>query len=93
MVVDANLTASKANLEVTKQVDYRVERRADGCLVAQVRVETRNDGAESPINPLYNSYLRVYAPGGSELLDPNFQIRQLPTGPTPDVGAPGRHHA
>ena len=70
MVVDANMTASKANLEVTKQVDYKVERRSDGRLVAQVRVEIRNDGVESDINPFYNSYLRVYAPGGSELLDP-----------------------
>jgi hypothetical protein len=70
MVVDANMTASKANLEVTKQVDYRVERRADGRLVAQVRVEIRNDGAESDINPFYNSYLRVFVPAGSELLEP-----------------------
>ena len=70
MVVDSNMTASKANLEVTKQVDYRVEERADGRLVAQVRVEIRNDGVESAINPFYNSYLRVFVPGGSELLDP-----------------------
>jgi hypothetical protein len=69
MLVDANLTASKANLEVTKQVDYRVDRRDDGRLVAQVRVEIRNDGVESAINPFYNSYLRVFVPAGSELLD------------------------
>ena len=89
MVVDANLTASKANLDTTKQVEYRVERRGDGRLVAHVRVEIRNDGVESPINPLYNSYLRVYAPGGSELLDPNLETRQLPRdGPYEVFGQP-----
>lgn len=50
MLVDGNLTASKANLELTKQVDYQVERRADGRLVGHVRVELRNDGAPGPIN-------------------------------------------
>lgn len=70
MLVDANMTGSKANLEVTKQVDYKVSRRADGRLVAQVRVEIRNDGAQSVINPFYNSFLRVFVPAGSELVDP-----------------------
>ncbi len=70
MIVDANMTASKANLATTKQVDYRVERRPDGRLVGHVRVEVRNEGEASPINPLYNSYLRVYVPPGTELLNP-----------------------
>ena len=56
MVVDANMTASKANLETTKQVDYTVERRADGRLVAHVKVLVRNDGVQSRINPFYNSF-------------------------------------
>ena len=77
MVIDANMTASKANLEVTKEIEYRVERQADGRLVAHVEVDIRNDGVESVVNPFYNSYLRVYAPGGSELLNPNLQTRQL----------------
>ena len=84
MLVDANLTASKANLELTKEVDYQVERRPDGRLVGHVRVEVRNDGAASQINPFYNGYLRVYAPAGSELLDApgNVPVRRL----SPDSG-------
>lgn len=84
MLVDANLTASKANLDTTKQVDYQVERRADGRLVGHLRVEVRNDGAASQINPFYNGYLRVYAPAGSELLDApgNVAVKRL----APDSG-------
>lgn len=78
MLVDSNMTASKANLELTKQVDYQVERRADGRLVGHVRVELRNGGAPGPINPFYNSYLRVFVPAGSEPVDPgNPKIRRL----------------
>jgi hypothetical protein len=84
MLVDANLTGSKANLDTTKQVDYRVERRADGRLMGHLRVEVRNDGAPSDINPFYNGYLRVYAPAGSELLEPpsSPEIKRL----APDGG-------
>ena len=84
MLVDANLTASKANLETTKQVDYHVERRPDGRLVGHVRVEVRNDGAASQINPFYNGYLRLYAPAGSELLESagNLPVKRL----SPDGG-------
>ena len=84
MLVDANVTASKANLETTKQVDYQVERRPDGRLVGRVRVQVRNDGAASELNPFYNGYLRVYAPAGSELLDSpgNFTVKRL----SPDSG-------
>lgn len=76
MVVDANLTASKANLEVRKIVDYRVERDSEGRLVGHVRVEIRNDGVRSRINPLYNSSIRVYAPEGAKLLDPATHAAQ-----------------
>ena len=77
MIVDSNMTGSKANLETVKQVDYSVERRGDARLVAHIRVEIRNQGAPSPINPLYNSYLRIYAPAGSVLLDRPFLTKQL----------------
>jgi hypothetical protein len=78
MLVDANLTASKANLETTKRVDYQVERRADGRLVGHVRVEVTNAGEASLLNPLYNSFLRIFVPAGTELLDPlDPDIRQL----------------
>ena len=80
MVVDSNMTGSKANLDVTKVIDYRVERRADGRLVAQVQTEVRNDGEASVINPFYNGFLRIYTPAGSELIDTagNQQVRRLP---------------
>jgi hypothetical protein len=68
MVVDANMTASKANLNLHKVVQYRVDRGADGRLVGHVRVELHNDGPKTAINPLYDSYLRIYAPAGSRLL-------------------------
>lgn len=84
MLVDANLTASKANLDLMKHVDYQVERRPDGRLAGHLRVEVRNDGAASQINPFYNGYLRVYAPAGSELLDApgNAAVKRL----SPDSG-------
>jgi hypothetical protein len=68
MVVDANLLAGKANLDVHKSVDYRVERDGEGRLVARVRVEIRNEGAKSPLNLFYRSHLRVYAPAGARLI-------------------------
>ena len=68
MVVDAEMAASKANADVTKLIDYRVDRDKDGRLVGHVRIEVHNDGPKSPVNPLYNGYLRVYAPAGSRLL-------------------------
>lgn len=77
MVVDANMTGSKANLETVKQVDYSVERRPDARLVAHLRVEIRNQGAANDLNPLYNSYLRIYAPAGSVLLNHAFPTRHL----------------
>jgi hypothetical protein len=70
MVVDANMTASKANLALHKSVDYKVARDPQGRLVAHLRVEIRNDGPKSSINPVYNSFLQVYAPEGARLLDP-----------------------
>jgi hypothetical protein len=84
MLVDSNMTGSKANLDLTKIVDYRVEQRADGRLVAQVQAELRNDGEPSGINPFYNGFLRIYTPAGSELLGTagNQQIRRMP----PDAG-------
>ena len=68
MVVDANIVASKANLEARKNVDYKVERDRKGRWVGRVRVEVRNEGVKSSINPLYGGYLRVYAPAGARLL-------------------------
>ena len=72
MSVDSNMVASKANLDVTKQVDYRLDRDRDGRLVGHVRIVIRNQGKASPINPLYTAYLRIYVPAGSELIPRNL---------------------
>jgi hypothetical protein len=78
MLVDSNMTGSKANLEVTKVVDYRVQRDKAGRFVAHVQVDIHDDGPASVINPLYNAYLRVYAPAGSSLIpDDGFRAKQL----------------
>lgn len=76
MVVDSNMTASKANLDLRKSIDYRVERNEQGRLVGHVRVEIRNEGVKTAVNPFYNSNLRVYAPEGAKLLDPTAQAAQ-----------------
>lgn len=69
MVVDANMVASKANIDVRKQVLYTVGRGSGGRLLGHVQVTLRDDGSKTLINPFYGSYLRVYAPSGSRLLD------------------------
>lgn len=77
LLVDSNMTASKANMGLTKQATYRVRRDADGRLVAQLTVKATNDAAKSPVNPFYNGYLRVYVPPGSHLLHPSAtQVEQ-----------------
>jgi hypothetical protein len=68
MLVDANLAASKANLGLTKQVDYRVRRISGGRLQAHLEVKVTNKAPESDLNPYYDGYLRVYVPLGSRLL-------------------------
>lgn len=78
MVVDSNMTASKANLNVTKVVDYRVDRDKDRRLVAHVDVQITDDGDRTSINPFYNAYLRIYVPAGSQLIpDDGFRTKQL----------------
>lgn len=61
MLVDTNMTASKANADLIRTVDYRV-RRAGRDLVGEVHVRYENRGAKSAVNPYYNGYLRVYVP-------------------------------
>ncbi|MGH8998548.1 MAG: DUF4012 domain-containing protein, partial [Acidimicrobiia bacterium] len=65
-LVEANLTASKANMDLVRDIDYQVSPGPDGRLAARLRVEYRNEGPKTPINPFYNGYLRVYVPKGSE---------------------------
>ena len=69
MVVDANLTASKANAGVTKDVTYRVDRLQGGGLLGRVDVVVSNGGErDESLNPYYNGYLRIYAPKGARLV-------------------------
>lgn len=67
MLVDANLSASKANIGVVKDVTYRVRRQGQR-LRALVQVRVRNRVPQSQINPSYNSYLRLYVPLGARRL-------------------------
>jgi len=83
MVVDANLGFNKVNAAVRPSLDYRVLVSADGTAQATLAVRHTHTGApadgcnheprygddyEDLINRCYWDYLRVYAPGGSQLL-------------------------
>lgn len=68
MLVDANLSGSKANLDLVKQARYEVRRRDDGWLRARLEVTVRNQGDHHPeLNPYYNGFLRIYLPSGARL--------------------------
>lgn len=67
-VVDANLSASKANLGLSKHIRYRVSRDPAGGLLARVTIVVENAAPPSPVNPYYHGHLRVYAPQHSRLL-------------------------
>jgi hypothetical protein len=83
MLVDANLTGSKANLGLKKDVTYQVQRRRDGKVAARLEVVVTNSEPEDPsLNPYYNGYLRVYVPAGARLL--GHRTGQGDGGPAPD---------
>ncbi|HEV3503917.1 MAG TPA: DUF4012 domain-containing protein, partial [Actinomycetes bacterium] len=64
LVTEANMTASKANADLTRSFDYSVTKTDGGRLKATLRIEYRNDGPESIVNPYYNGRIRVYVPHG-----------------------------
>lgn len=68
MVVDANLAAKKTDRVMTKIMDYSVSRE-DEDYIAELTLHYRNDGVFDDFTTRYRSYLRVYVPTGSELLD------------------------
>ena len=83
MLVDTNLSGSKANLDVVKEARYQVRRREDGWLRARLDLTVRNEGDYHPdLNPYYNGFLRVYLPSDArfEALGPGQRI----DGPAPD---------
>jgi len=81
MLVDANLSATKANLDLTRDVVYRVARE-NGGWVGHLRARIRDDADKTAINPYYNGYLRVYVPLGSKLV--GNRSDQTDSGPAPD---------
>ena len=85
LVVDSNVGFNKANLFVRQNIDYRVDRDATGLIAtltvgythtAPAGSETtcdRNAGYGATYEDLgrrcYWNFLRVFAPGGSELIE------------------------
>jgi hypothetical protein len=83
-VVDSNVGFNKANAAVQQQIDYRVEPAGDGLMATLTLTYTHTapagsepicdrtprygDSYDALIQRCYWEYLRVYAPGGSELL-------------------------
>jgi hypothetical protein len=72
-VVDANMGIDKANRDVRTSIAYRVTRERSGRLVGEVRVTTANPGPKSNVNVRYDSFVRVYVPKGSQLVDRSTQ--------------------
>jgi len=70
MLVDANLSASKANLGLVKEASYRARRDSSGNWHGHLEIAVRNDAGASILNPYYNGFLRVYVPLGSRMKAP-----------------------
>jgi hypothetical protein len=73
-VVDANMGIDKANRDVRTSISYRVTHERSGRLVGEVKVTTANPGPKSNVNVRYDSFVRVYVPKGSVLLDREAQL-------------------
>lgn len=85
MLVDANLSGSKANLDLVKEAGYEVTRRGDGWLRARLEVTVRNEGDHHPdLNPYYNGFLRIYLPRPARL--GTLRDGQRADGLAPDAG-------
>lgn len=83
MLVDANLTASKANQHLVRDATYTVGYDDDlGRYLAKLEVQVANEGAETPVNRYYNGFLRVYVPEGVTLASVETPPRDH--GPAPD---------
>lgn len=82
MVVDANLTASKANRGLRREITYRPRWDRDaGRYIGQVRMSLENQDPQSEyVNPYYNGFVRLYVPAGAELLPGEENARFAPVG-------------
>lgn len=84
MTVETNMSAGKANAELVRDIHYTVAPGPDGRRRATLRIEYRDTGAVTEVNPYYNGYLRVYVPRGSTLIehgDLTTQAEDAPDGP------------
>jgi hypothetical protein len=81
LLSEANLTASKANGDLLRRVNYSVAPGPDGRLEATLRIDYRNQGVESEINPYYNGLVHVYVPKGSEITGDQGEAVDAPDGP------------
>jgi uncharacterized protein DUF4012 len=81
LLAEANLSASKANADLVRDLHYSVKPAAHGRLEATLRIEYRNEGVESETNPYYNGFVRVYVPKGSELTGDEGDAEDAPDGP------------
>jgi hypothetical protein len=83
MLTEANLTAGKANADLTRHATYQVHRDKNGHLIAHLNVVFRNDGDKSSINEYYNGHLRIYVPKDAKLDEGDRSIRD--DGVAPDA--------
>ena len=83
LLADANVSATKANLGLVKEVTYRVRRQGDGTLRARLDVLVRNEAPASAVNPGYEGYRRVYVPALARLVpsDPEDEPERADDGP------------
>ncbi len=68
MVVDANLASLKTDRVLQRTYSYKVEPDGDG-LKATLKITYKNNGAFDWRTTRYNTYVRVYVPAGSTLLE------------------------
>ncbi|MEK9152954.1 MAG: DUF4012 domain-containing protein [Patescibacteria group bacterium] len=67
-VVDANMASLKTDSVMTRSVRYEIVPDAGG-FVAAAKITYRNQGSFTWKTSRYRTYTRVYAPGGSELIE------------------------
>jgi hypothetical protein len=69
-VSEANVTGSKSNQDLVRNIDYEVHHSADGTYHAQLTIVYHDNGAPNAyLNPYYNGYVRIYVPESAKLDD------------------------
>lgn len=79
MVVDANLGALKTDAVIKRNIDYKVEQRADG-LFAKLTLNYAHRGEKNWKIDKYKTYTRIYVPYGSRLISVNGGRDKADTG-------------